>query len=51
VQVYDILGKSVYTKYSSSKEVTVNAAEFSKGVYFAKVATANGTSTVKLVKE
>ena len=51
VQVYDILGKSVYTKYSSSKEVTVDANELSEGVYFAKVSTANGTSTVKLVKE
>ena len=51
VQVYNILGKSVYTKYGSLKEVTVNAAELSKGVYFAKVSTVNGTSTVKLVKE
>lgn len=51
VQVFDILGKSVYTKSASSKEVNVNAATLSKGVYFAKVSTANGTSTVKLVKE
>ncbi len=51
VQVYDILGKSVYAKTASSKEVSVNAAELSKGVYFAKVSTANGSSTVKLVKE
>lgn len=51
VNVYDILGKSVYTKTASSKEVTVNASELSKGVYFAKVSTAKGTSTVKLVKE
>jgi starch-binding outer membrane protein SusE/F len=51
VRVYDILGKSVYAKTASSKEVTVNAADLSKGVYFAKVSTANGTSTVKLVKE
>ncbi|MCI4443139.1 MAG: T9SS type A sorting domain-containing protein [Lentimicrobium sp.] len=51
VQVYDMLGKSVYAKTASSKEVTVNAADLSKGVYFAKVSTANGSSTVKLVKE
>jgi len=51
VNVYDILGKSVYAKTASSKEVTVNASELSKGVYFAKVSTAKGTSTVKLVKE
>lgn len=51
VQVYDVLGKTVYAKNSASKEVSVNATELSKGVYFAKVSTANGTSTIKLVKE
>ncbi len=51
VKVYDVLGKSVYAKNSAAKEVSVNATELSKGVYFAKVSTANGTSTVKLVKE
>ena len=51
VQVFDILGKSVYAKPASSKEVSVNAASLSNGVYFAKVSTAKGTSTVKLVKE
>ena len=51
INVYDILGKSVYSKTASSKEVNVNASELSKGVYFAKVSTAKGTSTVKLVKE
>lgn len=51
VQVFDMLGKSVYNKAASSKEVNVNAANLSQGVYFAKVSTAKGTSTVKLVKE
>ena len=51
VQVYDILGKSIYAKTAASKEVTVNASDLSKGVYFAKVSTAKGSSTVKLVKE
>jgi hypothetical protein len=51
VKVYDVLGKSVYARNSAAKEVSVNASELSKGVYFAKVSTANGTSTVKLVKE
>jgi hypothetical protein len=51
VQVYDILGKSVYARTAAAKEVTVNATELSSGVYFAKVSTANGSSTVKLVKE
>jgi hypothetical protein len=51
IQVYDVQGKAVYTKFGASKEVSVNASELSKGVYFAKVSTANGSSTLKLVKE
>lgn len=51
IQVYDVLGKTVFAKNSASKEVSVNATELSKGVYFAKVSTANGTSTLKLVKQ
>ncbi len=50
VQVFDILGKSVYAKTTSSNDVSVNASSLSKGTYFAKVATANGSSTVKLIK-
>jgi hypothetical protein len=51
IQVYDVLGKTVYAKSGSSKEVSVNASELSSGVYYAKIATANGESTLKLVKE
>jgi hypothetical protein len=51
IQVYDVLGKSVYARTAASKEVTINASELSSGVYYAKVATANGESTLKLVKE
>lgn len=51
VRVFDVLGKAVFTKFGAEKEVSVNASELSKGVYFAKVATANGESTLKLVKE
>jgi len=51
VRVFDVLGKAVFTKFGAEKEVNVNASELSKGVYFAKVATASGESTLKLVKE
>ena len=51
IEVYDMLGKSVYNKAASSKEVNVNASALSQGVYFARVSTAKGTSSVKLVKE
>ena len=51
VQVFDIQGKSVYAKSTSSNDVSVNASNLSKGTYFAKVSTEKGTSTVKLIKE
>ena len=51
VQVFDILGKSVITKAFSSNEVSVSATKLSRGVYFAKISTAKGSTTVKLVKE
>ena len=51
IQVYDVLGKAVYAKSGASKEVTINASELSSGIYYAKIATANGESTLKLVKE
>ena len=49
--MFDVLGKVVYTKFGAEKEVTINASELSRGVYYAKVATENGESTLKLVKE
>lgn len=51
VKVYDVAGKVVSSKNTAAKEVNVNAAELAKGVYFAKIATEKGTTTVKLVKE
>jgi hypothetical protein len=51
VHVYDMLGRSVYTKATSSNDVSVNASSLSKGTYFAKVSTESGTLTVKLIKE
>ena len=51
IQVYDVLGKAVYARSSASKEVTISASELSSGVYYAKIATANGESTLKLMKE
>ena len=51
VQVFDILGKSVYNNTFSSNEVSVSATKLTRGVYFAKISTAKGSSNVKLVKE
>lgn len=46
IQVVDMLGKVVATSTSS----TVDASALTKGVYFAKVATATATETIKVVK-
>ena len=49
--MYDVLGKTVYAQSGASKEVSINASALSSGIYYAKIATANGESTLKLVKE
>lgn len=46
IQVVDMLGKVVATSTSS----TVDASALTTGVYFAKVATATATETIKVVK-
>jgi starch-binding outer membrane protein SusE/F len=51
LQVYDVQGKAVFTKFGATNAVSIDATELSKGVYFAKIATANGSTTLKLVKE
>jgi hypothetical protein len=46
IQVVDMLGKVVATSTST----TVDASALTRGVYFAKVATATATETIKVVK-
>lgn len=50
VQVIDVLGKVVLSKNTASNQVNVDASSLTNGVYFARIATANATETVKLVK-
>ena len=51
VQVFDILGKNVLTLIPSLNEVKINGSNLKSGLYFVKVKTAYGTSSLKLVKE
>jgi hypothetical protein len=50
VQVYDMLGKQVISIEPNSNEVTLNAADLRSGIYLARLSTANGSKTIKLVK-
>ncbi|WP_299124901.1 T9SS type A sorting domain-containing protein [uncultured Winogradskyella sp.] len=50
VEVHDILGKRVLALQPNLSEFTINASELNDGIYLAKITTANGTKTVKLVK-
>jgi Secretion system C-terminal sorting domain len=51
VVVFDILGKQVTTLTPNSTDVEISTANINAGVYFAKIESANGSKTVKLIKE
>lgn len=50
IQIIDMLGKVVKTVTVNSTAAKVEASDLNSGMYFAKVVTAAGTSTVKVVK-
>ena len=50
IQVYDILGKSVLTLTPNNTEAKIDATTLSKGLYFAKVSSESGSSSLKLIK-
>lgn len=51
IQVYDILGKQVISVNPNASEVLIDASTLKTGLYFAKISSANGSKTVKLVKK
>ena len=51
ITVFDVLGKSVLSMTPKSSEVTIEARSLRTGLYFAKIETANGSQTVKLIKK
>ncbi|MGZ0015801.1 T9SS type A sorting domain-containing protein [Yeosuana sp. AK3] len=51
IEVFDILGKQVLSLKPETTETTINASQLKSGLYFAKISTANGSSSLKLVKQ
>lgn len=51
VQVFDMLGKNVMSLKPNTDQATINGAALRSGIYFAKIKTAEGSASVKLVKE
>lgn len=51
IQIADVLGKTIRASFSKSNFVTVDASGLTSGIYFAKIATATGTKTLKLIKD
>ncbi len=51
IEVFDVLGKNVLSLEPNAIEAKVDASSLKTGMYFAKINTINGTSTLKLVKE
>lgn len=50
VQLYDTLGRMVFTINSNQKDIAINAASFNAGMYIIKVNTVNNFVTKKLLK-
>jgi hypothetical protein len=51
IQVFDILGKQVLTLAPNAMEAKIDASGLKSGLYFAKINTANGSSSLKLVRQ
>lgn len=50
IQIVDVLGKTVISKNPNSVETLIDAFDLTNGIYFAKIETANATTTLKLIK-
>jgi len=50
IQIVDVLGKTVINVTPKATTVSVDASALNTGVYFARIATATATKTVKVVK-
>lgn len=50
IQIVDVLGKTVISVAPKATTASVDASALNNGVYFARIATATGSKTVKVVK-
>lgn len=51
IAIYNVLGKSILSVTPNGLEAQINVSELSNGLYFAKVASNNTTSTLRLLKK
>ena len=51
IQLIDVLGKNVMSIKPKSNQFTIDASKLNAGLYFARINTANGSSSLKLVKK
>ncbi|MGS2726454.1 T9SS type A sorting domain-containing protein [Psychroserpens sp. BH13MA-6] len=51
IEIYDVLGKQVLLINPSSTMVEIDASTLKTGLYFAKIRSANGGRTLKLIKK
>ena len=50
IRVYDILGKEVISLKPNASQVDVDASQLKSGIYLARIGSASGTKTMKLVR-
>jgi hypothetical protein len=50
IQVFDVLGKNVLSLKPNASEATINGSSLKSGLYFARINTLNGSSSLKLIK-
>ena len=51
VEVYDVFGKLISSTEVNDNDVTIDVSNYTKGVYFTRIRTENGTVTKKVVKQ
>jgi hypothetical protein len=51
IAIFNVLGKKVHSKQLHSLSASIDATSLTAGLYMAKISTAFGTETIKLVKE
>jgi hypothetical protein len=50
VRIINVLGQTVMSKNTASKDVTVDASSLSKGMYFAKITSGDAVQTLKVIR-
>ena len=51
IQIFDVLGKQVMTLSPNSESVSINASGLPNGIYFARLSSVIGTTSIKLIKK